>query len=136
MSWGISGPWWILSAIVLSNLVRAQLYISSEKGETTLWYNSSSSQTATYLFNCYDFEPFLQSKQSIQKASRYARGASWVDPTVYLCVTSTYWGKSCKSWGAVGWNTVMNGDISLQRLPRAKINTANLYRPGYTFLDA
>lgn len=105
MSWGISGPWWILSAIVLSNLVRAQLYISSEKGETTLWYNSSSSQTATYLFNCYDFEPFLQSKQSIQKASRYARGASWVDPTVYLCVTSTYWGKNCKSWGAVGWNT-------------------------------
>lgn len=25
--------------------------------------------------------------------------------TVYVCVTDTYWGNNCDSWGAVGWNT-------------------------------
>ncbi|XP_063780245.1 uncharacterized protein LOC134928443 [Pseudophryne corroboree] len=98
------GPRWacvILTLITVLTLpCRTEVDISQKEGVTTLWYNSSNTHVATYVLDYFMLSKLAEAKHSIHKKRK-----SGISETVYICVTDSWWGYNCDSWGSVGWNT-------------------------------
>ncbi|XP_072009779.1 uncharacterized protein [Engystomops pustulosus] len=80
--------------------------ITGEKGNKTLWYNSTEVTVASFELSFCEI-----AKCKIKRGCPGGKCENWMEAhmckegTQYICVTDDYWGKTCKDWGAVGWNT-------------------------------
>uniref|UniRef100_A0A8C5N1U0 Envelope protein n=1 Tax=Leptobrachium leishanense TaxID=445787 RepID=A0A8C5N1U0_9ANUR len=83
--------------------IKKDVYIGKDNGFMTFYYNSSSTKVATYIF---DYCSIVECPQNLAWQCFTYRQA------IYICVTDSYWGNKCDSWGSVGWDTGYLNDKS------------------------
>ncbi|XP_063782069.1 endogenous retrovirus group FC1 Env polyprotein-like [Pseudophryne corroboree] len=90
----------LIALLAHIHLTTCEVDITHTDGVPTLWYNSSNTHVATYVLDYFMFPKLADNKHFIQQKRK-----SGMSETVYICVTDSWWGYNCDSWGSVGWNT-------------------------------